>query len=49
MQIIISPARRMKTDTDSLPANQLPMYLDKTQQILDHLRSLSYPQIHHLW
>ena len=49
MQIIISPARRMKTDTDSLPASQLPMYLDKTQQILDYLRSLSYSEIHQLW
>lgn len=49
MQIIISPARRMQTDADSLPTNQLPTYLAKTKQILAYLRSLSYPEIHRLW
>ena len=49
MQIIISPARRMQTDTDSFPPKQLPHYLTQTQQILDYLRTVSYPEIHHLW
>lgn len=49
MQIIISPARRMKNDSDSLPVSQLPQYMDKTQQILAYMRSLSYSEIHQLW
>lgn len=49
MQIIISPARRMQTDTDSIPVSQLPVYLPQTQQILEYLRTLSYSEIHHLW
>lgn len=49
MQIIIAPARRMRTDTDSFPTDQLPLWIDQTQQILDYLRSLTYAQIHQLW
>lgn len=49
MKIIISPARRMRIDTDSFPFYELPEYLNQTQQILKYLRSLSYEQIHQLW
>lgn len=49
MQIIIAPARRMQTDTDSFPVRQLPKFIDQAQQILDYLRGLSYDQIHRLW
>lgn len=49
MQIIIAPARRMRTDTDSFPVDRLPEFIDQTQQILDYLRSLSYSQVHRLW
>lgn len=49
MQIIIAPARRMQTDTDSFPTEQLPQFLDQTKEILHYLRSLPYPQIHRLW
>lgn len=49
MQIIISPARRMQTDTDSFPTDQMPAYLAKTNQILTYLRGLSYAEIHQLW
>ncbi len=49
MQIIISPARRMQTDTDSFPIAAQPQYLNKTKKILEYLRQLSYPEIRKLW
>lgn len=49
MQIIISPARRMRVDLDSFPVAGLPRYLKQTDQILDYLRQLSYQEIHQLW
>ena len=49
MQIIIAPARNMKSDPDSLPIQGLPQFLPQTKQILAHMRSLSYDQLHHLW
>lgn len=49
MQIIIAPARNMKSDSDSLPIQGLPQFLPQTKQILAHMRSLSYDQLHHLW
>ena len=49
MRIIISPAKKMNTDTDTLAYRNLPVFLDKTQKILDHLRSLSYDELKGLW
>lgn len=49
MKIIISPARRMKADLDSLPYHNLPQYLDKTKEILSWMRSLDYQELHKLW
>ena len=37
MMIIISPAKKMKEGVDFADAVSLPRYLDKTQQLLDHL------------
>ena len=34
MKIIISPARRMKSDPDSLPYDSLPQYLEQSQDCL---------------
>lgn len=49
MKIIISPARRMKSDPDSLPYQELPKYLEQSQEILTWLRSLSFADLHKLW
>ena len=35
MRFIISPAKKMRVDTDSLPVFQLPVFLDKTNQLLN--------------
>lgn len=49
MQIIIAPARKMTTDTDSLPVGQLPLSLPFTRQILEAMRKLTYSQARQLW
>lgn len=49
MQIIIAPARKMTIDTDSLPVEQLPAMLNRTQEILRAFRQLSYDQAHRVW
>lgn len=49
MKIIISPARRMKSDPDSLPYSGLPQYLDQSKEILAWLRTLTFDQLRQLW
>ncbi|MDY4104444.1 MAG: peroxide stress protein YaaA [Oscillospiraceae bacterium] len=49
MRIIISPAKKMRTDTDSLPWRDLPVLLPRTQQLLDRLRGMTYAQLKALW
>ena len=49
MRIIISPAKKMKTDTDSLGFRNLPEFLPKSQQILDILRNMSKDELQKLW
>ena len=39
----------MITDTDSLECRGLPMYLDRTQQLMEILKSMSYDQLKQLW
>ena len=41
MRIIISPAKKMNADTDTLPYRDLPEFLPKTQQLLDRLRAMN--------
>ena len=49
MRIIISPAKKMKVDTDSLPWRDLPVFLPKTKELLDILRGMSYEALKSLW
>ena len=49
MRIIISPAKKMNADTDSLPWKDLPAFLPDTERILVKLRELSYPELKKLW
>lgn len=49
MRIIISPAKKMKVDTDSFPCRDLPVFLSGTEQILSRLRELSAAQLKALW
>ena len=49
MRIIISPAKKMNADTDTLPWRDLPAFLPKTQQLLDRLRAMGEGELKHLW
>lgn len=49
MRIIISPAKKMKVDTDSLPWRDLPLFLDKTQQLVTLLQGMDYDELKKLW
>ena len=49
MKIIISPAKKMNVDTDSLDWLALPEFLDRTEQLLEKLKSMPYPELKKLW
>lgn len=49
MRIIISPAKKMNEDTDTLPWNELPVFVETTRQILDWMRELSPSDARELW
>ena len=49
MRIIISPAKKMRVDTDSLPYRDLPVFLDHTRQLLGVLKSMSREELKKLW
>lgn len=48
MKIIISPAKKMRTDLDGLPPRDLPLFLDRAEVLADHLRGLSYRELKQL-
>lgn len=49
MRIIISPAKKMRIDTDSLPWQNLPALLPKTEQLSKILKEMSYEELKKLW
>lgn len=49
MRIIISPAKKMKKDTDSLGWRDLPAFLVQTECIYEVLRSMNYDELKNLW
>lgn len=49
MRIILSPAKKMNVDTDSLDWQDLPAFLDRTEQLLDSLKGMSYEELKKLW
>nr|WP_317400267.1 peroxide stress protein YaaA [uncultured Gemmiger sp.] len=49
MRIIISPAKKMNVDTDSLDWLALPDFLDRTEQLLTALRGMPYDALKKLW
>ena len=48
MRIIISPAKKMRTDLSILPES-VPEYLDKAQLLLKQLRALSREELKKVW
>ena len=49
MRIIISPAKKMKVDSDSFPYRDLPVFLSNTEEICGELQSMSYEELKKLW
>lgn len=49
MQIIISPAKKMRVDTNSFPVDGLPYFLPQTELLLTRLQELSYEELKDLW
>ncbi len=49
MKIIISPAKKMNMDTDSLPASGLPVLLEQTRILWEGIRKMSYDEVKKLW
>lgn len=45
MKIIISPAKKMNADLDSLPPRGLPDYLDRAESLAAYLRGLTYREL----
>ena len=49
MRIIISPAKKMNVDTDSLPVRDFPAFLERTEEIYRELQSKSPEELQKLW
>ena len=49
MRIIISPAKQMRIDTDTLVCPDLPVFLEKAAVLKDYLNGLSYEEQKKLW
>ena len=49
MKIIISPAKKMKTDRDSLPWNSLPVFVMKAEEISGEMRKHTVGELKVLW
>ena len=49
MRMIISPAKKMRVDTDSLPVQALPDFLLETERLLAALRAMTPKELQALW
>jgi len=49
MKIIISPAKQMRVDTDSFACTGMPVFLQKTQILMEWIQSLSFEEQKKLW
>jgi len=49
MRIIISPAKKMNVDTDSLPVRNLPAFLEQAEELCRELQRKSPDELQKLW
>ena len=49
MKIIISPAKKMNIDTDTLECRGMPVFLDESAELLRWMRQLTFAQAKELW
>ncbi len=49
MRFMISPAKKMKTDADTLEPKALPVFLGRAQELLEWLRQKDYGELKGIW
>ena len=49
MKIILSPAKKMIADTDNLAPVELPVYIDKTAEVFNWMKSKSKEELKTIW
>lgn len=49
MRIIISPAKKMKIDTDLMAIAQMPQFIKESEQLLSLLQKLTYDELKAMW
>lgn len=49
MKVIISPAKKMNVDNDSLVHQDLPVFLNQTELLCERLKNMSYDELKALW
>ncbi len=49
MKIILSPAKKMRVDTEVVLPLTAPVFLDRAEEILGWLRGMSYEELKRLW
>ena len=49
MRMILSPAKKMNVDLDSVEYVTMPKFLRQTEEILDWLKSKSYGELKKIW
>ena len=49
MKIIISPAKQMREETDIFACSTLPVFIEKTEILMQWIRSLAYEAQKKLW
>lgn len=49
MKVMISPAKKMRVDRDSMPYRDLPVFLDRAEEIYRHLQAMSAQELQALW
>lgn len=49
MRIIIAPAKKMKVDQDTFLVRSKPAFLNKTQELLDFLKTRDFEQLQNFW
>ena len=48
MRVIISPAKKMIVD-DSIEYRNLPVFIDKAEELKNYLSSLTYEELKKIW
>ena len=49
MKIIISPAKKMKSEPDLYPCRELPVFLAEARQLAGWIQKLTYQEAKELW